>query len=47
LVGLKKTQLVIAKNIVCMVASHSSNGSGRNVFKVLGVGRRNIRKVLE
>jgi hypothetical protein len=47
LVGPKKTQLVVAKNIICMLASGSLIGSSRNVVKVLGVDKRNIRKALE
>jgi hypothetical protein len=43
----KQTQLIVAKDIVCMVASSSSIGSNRGVAKVLGVGKKNIRKVLE
>jgi hypothetical protein len=47
LVGPKKTQLVVAKNIVCMLAFGSSIDNYRNVIKVLGVDKRNIRKALE
>jgi hypothetical protein len=47
LVGLKQTQLVVAKNIVCMFTSNSSIGSRRDVAKVLGVDKRNIIRALE
>jgi len=45
--GPKKTQFVVAKNIVCMLDFGSSIGSSRNVVKMLGVDKRNIRKTLE
>jgi hypothetical protein len=47
LVGPKYIQLVATRDIVCMFASSSSIGSSRGVDKVLGVDKRNIRKVLE
>jgi hypothetical protein len=47
LVGPNHTQLVVAKSIICMIASSSSIGSSKGVAKVLGVDKRNIRKALE
>lgn len=44
LVGQKKFDLVVVRNIVCMLAFGSSNGSNRGVAKVLGVNKRNIWK---
>jgi hypothetical protein len=47
LVGPKQIQLVVAKDIVCMLGSGSSIGSSKGVAKVLGVDKRNMRKALE
>ncbi len=44
LVGPKQTQLVAAKNILCMFASSSSIGSSRNVAKVLGVDKKTSKR---
>jgi hypothetical protein len=44
LTGQKKFDLVVVKDIVCMLAFGSSNGSNRGVAKVLGVNKCNIWK---
>jgi hypothetical protein len=44
LVGQKKFDLVVVKDIVCMLAFRSSNGCNKGVAKVLGVDKRNIQK---
>jgi F0F1-type ATP synthase membrane subunit c/vacuolar-type H+-ATPase subunit K len=42
------TQLMVAKDIVCMLAVFSASiGSGRAVAKALGVDKWNIKKALE
>jgi predicted metallopeptidase len=46
LVSQKKFDLVVVKDIVCMLASRSSNGSSKGVAKVLGVDKRNIQKAM-
>jgi hypothetical protein len=43
-IGQKKFDLVVVKDIVCMLAFRSSNGSSKGVAKVLGVDKRNIQK---
>jgi hypothetical protein len=40
--GHRKSELVAAKGIVCMLASRSSIASGRGVLKLLGVDKCNI-----
>jgi hypothetical protein len=44
--GQRKFNLVVAREIVCMLASSSSNGSNKDVVRVLGVDKCNIRKAL-
>jgi hypothetical protein len=48
LVGSRPTQLVVAKDIICMLAtSNASIGSGNAIANALGVDKWNIRKVLK
>jgi hypothetical protein len=47
LVNPKQTQLVVAKDTICMLASGSLIANSRGVVKVLGVDKKNIRKALE
>jgi hypothetical protein len=42
----RKSNLVISKEIMYMLASNSSNGNSRGVARILGVDKRNIRKAL-
>jgi hypothetical protein len=42
LVGVKQSKLVMAKDILCTLASSGEVGSGRGVVGLLGVDRRNI-----
>jgi hypothetical protein len=44
LVGQRKFDLIVVKDIVCMLAFGSSNGSNRGVAKVVGVNKRNIQR---
>jgi hypothetical protein len=44
LVGQKKFDLVVVKDIVCMLTSRSSNGNSKGVAKLLGVDKGNIQK---
>ncbi len=44
LVGQRKFDLIVVKDIVCMLAFGSSNGSNRGVAKVLGVNKCNIQR---
>jgi hypothetical protein len=44
LVGQKKFDLVVVKDIVYMLTFGSSNGSNRGAAKVLGVNKCNIRR---
>lgn len=44
LMGQKKSDLVVVKDIMCMLASRSSNGSNKGVAKVLDVDKSNIQK---
>jgi hypothetical protein len=46
LTSLRKFDLVVVKEIMCMLASGSSNGSNRSVARILGVDKCNIRKAL-
>ncbi len=48
LIGQKKSQIVVAKNIVCMLASSQLGCKKINGFaKALDVDRRNIKKAME
>ncbi len=38
---------MVAKDIVCMLASSSSTSGERGLGKVLGVDRQNIQKVMD
>jgi hypothetical protein len=42
LVGQKKFDLILAKDIVCMLAFGSTNSSNKVVAKVLGVDKQNV-----
>ncbi len=42
----QKSQIVVAKVIVCMLASSSIVSNKKGIAKVLGVDKRNIRKAL-
>jgi hypothetical protein len=42
LIGQKKFNLVVVKDIVCMLAFGSSNDNNKGVTKVLGVNKHNI-----
>jgi hypothetical protein len=44
LVGVRQSKLVMAKDILCTLASSSHVGSGRGVARLLGVDGRNITK---
>jgi phage regulator Rha-like protein len=44
LVGSKKSHLVMAKDIICTLASFENMTSSRFVAEVLGMDRRNIKK---
>jgi hypothetical protein len=44
LVGQKKSDLVLPKDIVCMLAFGSTNSSNKVVAKVLGVDKHNVQK---
>jgi hypothetical protein len=44
LVGQKKSDLVVVKDIMCMLASMSSNGNSKGVTKVLGVDKHTMQK---
>jgi len=44
LVGQKKFDLIIAKDIVCMLASGSTNSNNKVVAKVLSVDKHNVRR---
>jgi hypothetical protein len=47
LTSAKQFQLVVAKEVVCMLAYNASIGSSRGVVKVLEVDKQNIRRALE
>jgi hypothetical protein len=42
LVGVHQSQIVMAKDILCILATNSEVGSGRGLAGILGVDRRNI-----
>jgi hypothetical protein len=42
LVGVKQSKLIMAKDILCTLASSREVGSGRGIVGLLGVDRRNI-----
>jgi hypothetical protein len=42
--GVRESAIVMAKDILCTLASSSKVGSGREVARLLGVDRRNISK---
>jgi hypothetical protein len=42
----RKSDLVVAKKIMCMLTFGSSNGSSRGVARILDVDKCNIRKAL-
>ncbi len=42
--GQKKFDLVIAKDIVCMLAYGSTNNNNKVVAKVLNVDKHNVRR---
>jgi hypothetical protein len=44
--GQRKSDLVISREIVCILTSSSSNGNSKGVTRVLGVDKHNIRKAL-
>lgn len=44
LIGQKKFDLVVVKDIVCMLAFGSSNDKNKGVTKVLGVNKHNIQR---
>jgi hypothetical protein len=44
LLGVRESAIVMAKDILCTLASSSKVGSGREVARLLGVDRRNISK---
>jgi hypothetical protein len=46
-VGARKSEIVVAKDIVCTFATWESLGSSRAVTRVFGIDRRNIKKGLE
>jgi hypothetical protein len=45
--GHQSSNLVVAKDIICTLASSHSVGSSRETMKVLGVDKRNIKKDVE
>jgi hypothetical protein len=42
----RKSDLVVSKEIVCMLASGSSNGNNGRVVRILGANKHNIQKAL-
>jgi hypothetical protein len=46
LTGVHPSHSLMAKDIVCILASSQSVGSSRGLAKVLGVDRRNIKKTI-
>jgi hypothetical protein len=44
LVGQHHSKLLVAKDIVCTLATSQSLGSGQGITKVLGVDKRSIKK---
>jgi hypothetical protein len=47
LTGVHPSHSLMAKDIVCTLASSQSAGSSRGLAKVLGVDRRNIKKAIQ
>jgi hypothetical protein len=47
LVGQKPIKITLAKDIGCILATFQSIGSSREVVKVLGVDRRNVKKATQ
>ena len=45
LLGVRQSKIVMAKDIVCTLASSSNMGSRRSVADVLGVDRRNLKGI--
>lgn len=47
LIGVRQSKIVMAKDIVCTLASSSNMGSRRSVADVLGVDRRNLKRGMD
>jgi hypothetical protein len=47
LTGVRRSHSLMAKDIVCTLASSQSAGSSRGLVKVFGVNRRNIKKAIQ
>ncbi len=47
MVGHQSSKLVLAKDIICTLASFQLVGNSRETMKVLGVDKRNIKKDVE
>ena len=47
LLGVRQSKIVMAKDIVCTLASSSNMGSRRSVADVLGVDRRNLKRGMQ
>jgi hypothetical protein len=46
LLGACKTNLLVAKDTVCTLASNQTVNNGRSFAKTLGVDRRNIKRAM-
>jgi len=46
LLGFQNTQLIIGKDIVCILATNQFVSSSRGVVKSLGVNKRNIKRAM-